>query len=83
MLTNNLTGMFEDMVAVEYEIAKNYSDYKITFTSSNPDVLDNTGRVVGEGPRETTQVNYTITVEKGDVKVSQECSVLVIGTRNK
>ena len=78
----HLTGMFEEMVAIEYEIQKNYKDYTITFTSSNPDVLDNTGRVVGNGPRATTQVNYTITVTKGNETASQECSVLVIGTRN-
>jgi len=84
MRTAGLCDMFMEMVAAEYEVALKYADYEITFTSSNPEILDNSGRVVGNGPRETTQVNYTITVKNKTTSAtaSQECSVLVIGNRN-
>ena len=65
MMRSDNVEMFLDMVYLEYYVAKNYADYTITFTSNNPDVIDNEGRVVGSGPYKTTEVSYTITITKG------------------
>ena len=65
MMTAKKTEMFLDMCYLEYYVAKNYSDYTITFTSNNPEIVDNEGRIVGNGPYKTTEVSYTITVTKG------------------
>lgn len=64
MITNNLVDMFLEMVYTEYAVAKNYADYKIEFISNNPDIIDNTGRVVN-APESTTMVSYTIKLTKG------------------
>ena len=61
MMTNNLLDEFMHMAEVEYTIQKDYADYTITFTSHNPDLLDNTGRIIGT-PQLDTKVSYTITV---------------------
>ena len=65
MINSDNVEMFLDMVYIEYYVAKNYSDYTITFTSNNPDVIDSEGRVVGSGPTKDTNVSYTITVSDG------------------
>ena len=78
MMNANLVNQFLKMVYVEYEVAKNYSDYTITFTSNNPDIIDNTGRVVNR-PKYTTNVSYTITVAKGTETASMTLHSLVIG----
>ena len=77
MITNNRVEMFLDMVYLEYYIAKNYSGYTITFTSNNPDIIDNSGRVVGKGPSVATTVTYTITVTKGSESKSITLTSLV------
>lgn len=81
MMTADLIDEFLEMVYMEYEICKNYSDYTITFTSSNPDIIDNTGRVVN-APNYTTNVTYTVTVEKDGVSESITLNALVIGKYN-
>ena len=53
---------FIDMVALNYEIMKNYPTAKITMSSDNPAIVDSTGRVV-KAPNVTTTVSYTVTVE--------------------
>ena len=78
MMGANLVNQFLKMVYVEYEVAKNYSDYTITFTSNNPDIIDNTGRVVNH-PKYTTNVSYTVTVTKGSESASMTLHSLVIG----
>ena len=65
MINAGRVEMFLDMVYTEYMIAKYYSGYTVTFTSNNPDIIDNTGRVIGKGPSTATTVSYTITVTKG------------------
>ena len=45
-----------------YEIQKNYSNAKISIKSNNPDIIDNTGRVI-KAPAITTTVSYDLTVE--------------------
>lgn len=78
MMDANLVNQFLKMVYVEYDVAKNYSDYTITFTSNNPDIIDNTGRVVS-WPTYTTNVSYTVTVTKGSESASMTLHSLVIG----
>lgn len=81
MMTADLVETFLDLVYMEYEIAKNYSDYTITFTSHNPEILDNTGRIVSY-PKLTTNVSYTITVTKGNETQSVTLNSLIIGQYN-
>ena len=66
MINSGMVETFLDMVYLEYYIAKNYSDYTITFTSNSSSIIDNTGRVVGSGPTSDTLVSYTITITKND-----------------
>ena len=81
MITAGLVDTFLKLVYAEYEVAKNYSDYTITFTSNNPQIIDNTGRVV-KVPDYTTNVSYTITVTKGSETQSVTLNSLVIGKYN-
>ena len=78
MMGAKLVDQFLKMVYVEYEVAKNYSDYTITFTSNNPEIIDNTGRIVNR-PKYTTNVSYTVTVTKGSESASMTLHSLVIG----
>ena len=81
MITAGLVSTFLKLVYAEYEIAKNYSDYTITFTSNNPEILDNSGRIV-KAPDYTTNVSYTITVTKEGTSESITLNSLVIGRYN-
>ena len=81
MMTADLVEEFLDLVYLEYYVAKNYSDYTITFTSHNPNILDNTGRIVNR-PEFTTNVSYTITVTKGGESQSITLNALVQGLYN-
>ena len=81
MMTAGLVETFLDLVYLEYYVAKDYSDYQITFTSHNPDILDNTGRIVSR-PAFTTNVSYTITVSKDGVSQSVTLNALVLGLYN-
>lgn len=78
MITNDLVDEFYELVNVEYEIAKNYSDYEIKFTSHNLDIMDNTGRIIN-APDYTTNVTYTITLTKDGVSEEVTLNVLVPG----
>lgn len=53
---------FMKMVELQYEIQKNYKDATISIQSNNPELVDNTGRVISH-PEKTTTVTYTLTVE--------------------
>ena len=53
---------FIDMVALNYEIMKNYPTAEITMVSDNPTIVDNAGRVI-KAPNTTTTVSYTVTVK--------------------
>lgn len=81
MTTAGRVNDFLEMVYMEYNILKNYSDYTITFTSSNPSILDNSGRVVN-APNYTTNVTYTVTVTKGSLTESIVLNALVVGKYN-
>lgn len=81
MLTAELIPEFESLVHAEYKVLTEFSDYEVTFVSHNPDIVDNTGRVIGR-PLETTNVSYTITVTKDGVSQSITLNSLVPGQYN-
>ena len=81
MMTANLVNEFLRLVYAEYAVAKNYADYTITFTSHNPEIMDNTGRII-KTPEYTTNVSYTVTVSKDGKSESIELNTLVIGKYN-
>ena len=65
MLENDLEIWWEflALVEAEYDLLTKYADYEIEFVSNNPDIVDNTGRVVNQ-PTDTTCVTYTVTITK-------------------
>lgn len=80
MISNGLVEMFLEMVEVEYEIAKEYSEYKIEFISNNPDVIDNTGRIINQ-PDTTQNVSYTVKITKGNTVEELTLNAIVPGTK--
>jgi len=78
MMTAELVPYFEKLVKAEYEVTTKYSDYEVEFISHNPDIVDNTGRVIGR-PLETTNVTYTVKVTKGGVTQQITLNCLVPG----
>lgn len=67
---------FIDMVALNYEIMKNYPTAEITMVSDDPTIVDNTGRVI-KAPNTTTTVSYTVTVKlDGQTKTIKLYSVV-------
>ena len=56
---------FMKMVDLQFEIQSNYKDARISIKSNNPDILDNTGRII-QAPAITTTVSYELTVELGN-----------------
>lgn len=81
MMTADLVDIFLEMVYIEYDVAKNYADYEITFVSDNPEIMDNTGRIVNK-PDYTTNVSYTITITKDGKSESIKLNTLVVGLYN-
>lgn len=81
MMTAGLTPVFDKMADAEYHILKNFSEYTITFTSNDPTIIDNTGRVISR-PMATTNVTYTVTVSKTGFTQSIVLNVLVPGQYN-
>ncbi len=80
MMTNGLVDMFLEMVYAEYDIAKEYSDYKVEFISNNPEIIDNTGRIVNQ-PETTTNVSYTVKITKGETVEELVLNAIVPGTK--
>ncbi|MCM1260849.1 MAG: InlB B-repeat-containing protein [Prevotella sp.] len=70
---------FMEMVELQYEIQKNYSAAKITMKSNNPEIVDNTGRVIC-APTTTTTVSYEVTVELGGETRAITLSSIIPGT---
>ena len=80
MIHSDNIDMFLDMCYMEYYIRKNYSDYTITFKSNNPDIIDDSGRVIGVGPYKATNVSYTVTITKGEETKTITLNSLVQGS---
>lgn len=81
MMTAGLVDQFLAMVEIEYLVALDYSDAKITFTSNNPEIIDNSGRVVAT-PEFTTNVTYTVTVEFNGNVEEITLNAIIIGQYN-
>ncbi len=81
MMTADLVDTFLEMVYIEYAVRKNYSDYEIKFESLNPEIMDNTGRIIN-APNQTTNVSYKLTLTKGGVSEEIVLNCLVIGKYN-
>ncbi|MFA5471153.1 MAG: Ig-like domain-containing protein [Acholeplasmataceae bacterium] len=74
-----LIPLYEKFADIEYKVASMYSDAEITFTSNNPEFLDNTGRII-EMPDRAMTVSYTITVNVNDVETSRTFYSYLPGT---
>lgn len=79
LLVSGLEPKFQKMADVEYKVASNYSGAQISMVSSNPEIVDHTGRVISM-PAHNTTVSYTITVILDGVTSSRTFNVFVPGT---
>jgi len=79
LLVSGLEPKFQKMADVEYEVALRYKDAQISMESSNPEIVDHTGRVI-QMPTHNTTVSYTITVILDGVTSSRTFNVFVPGT---
>ena len=61
----DLWPYFMEMVTAEYTLYTQFKDFNITFTSNNPDIVDNSGQII-KFPEVETEVTYTIQVTKKD-----------------
>lgn len=59
--------VFEELVNVEYFILTQMPGLKLSYTSNNPDILDNEGRIL-KYVTEATKVSYTVSAEFNGVK---------------
>lgn len=72
-MTLRKNGLFDDFrkfVEAEYLMNKFFSDYTFTFVSNNPDLVDNTGRML-KVPATNTQVSFLITVQNSQTGFNQ------------
>ena len=67
VLSNNRWNAFMALVETEYQILKDYSDYTITFTPIDNNIIDSSGRVINP-PNEDTVIAYKITIQKGNIQ---------------
>ena len=63
MMNSGNVETFLDMVYLEYNVAKNFSGYTITFNSDSG-LIDSTGRITS-AIEKTTNIPYTITITDG------------------
>lgn len=78
MLHAEKWDMFIKMIETEYKILKDFSDYKITFTSHDPQYLNSKGKVIKQDAL-SRSVSYTITVEKDGVKEAITLNTVIPG----
>ena len=68
---------FKKLVQIEYQVLQYVKQgYKISFTSNNPEYVNELGRVIKTTPQSKT-VSYTITVEKDGIKDSVTLSSVI------
>lgn len=79
ILAGDYWDEFMKMVTIQYILAKDYSDIKISMKSNNPDVVTDTGRIVTP-PKTTQTVSYDITVTSGEVSKTITLYTVVRGT---
>ena len=80
MLENDLEIWWEflALVEAEYALLTEYADYEIEFVSNNPEIVDNTGRIIKQ-PAQTTCVTYTVTITKDGVSESITLASIIQG----
>lgn len=78
MRDNGLYDNFLKLVAMEYEILTKYSDAKISFSTSHPEIVNQYGRIISQ-PRYTTSVKYTVTIEYQGKTESVDFAVVIPG----
>ena len=81
LIMTNYWNTFKDMVALENLIQSEYKDATISMVSNNPELLDNTGRIIGM-PATATAVTYDVTVKVGDVEKTVTLGSVVPGTNS-
>lgn len=74
-----LIPLFEEFVDAEFHMKTTFPNAQITFTSNNPDYLDNHGRVI-QIPERAVTVSYTITVTDNGVTESRTFYTYIPGT---
>ena len=70
---------FMEMVELQYAIQKDFAGTEISIESHNPEILDNTGRIIA-APQTTTVVSYDLTVSYGGQTRTVTLSSVVTGT---
>ncbi|HEY8405876.1 MAG TPA: N-acetylmuramoyl-L-alanine amidase, partial [Acholeplasma sp.] len=76
---SNMEQYFQRYLSIEYRIAKEFSNAQISMVSNNPDILDNTGRIISI-PQYSQTVSYTVTVTYGGQTQSRTFSTFVPGS---
>ena len=61
MIRAELTWLFYEYVHYQYVLEHQYADAEITFTSHNPEYVDDAGRVINM-PNRAVNVSYTVSV---------------------
>ena len=79
ILAGNYWEEFMKMVEINYILQKDYSDVEITLQSDNPNIVDNSGKVINP-PQVATTVGYTITVKVGNQSKTIKLYSVVPGT---
>lgn len=79
IIAGNYWEDFMKMVEIEYVLAKDYKDVEVSIISDNPNIVDNTGRVVN-APSVATTVGYTVKVTSGSTTKTIKLYSVVPGT---
>lgn len=79
LITAGLVPLFNEFVDVEYEVARDFSDTTFAFTSNNPEILDNHGRILYIPDRAIT-VSYTISATTNGVTESRTFYTYIPGS---
>ena len=79
ILAGNYWDSFMKMVEAEYRLQKDYKGITITMKSNNPDIVDNTGRVIVP-PLVTTTVSYEVTISDGTNSKTITLASVIPGT---
>ena len=79
ILAGNYWDSFMKMVEAEYRLQKDYKGITITMKSNNPDIVDNTGRVIAP-PLITTTVSYEVTISDGTNSKTITLTSVIPGT---
>lgn len=76
MLRAELTWLFYEMVKFEYKLENTFNGAVISFTSNNPEYVDNAGRVI-KMPDRAQNVSFTVTITyQGETKTKTYYSYL-------